>query len=108
MASRTLSATQLDLIAGRFRVLGEPTRLRILSALRNRELNVTALVRETGFTQANLSKHLQLLLHLGFVERRKEGLNSYYRLADRDVFRLCDIMCGRVEKELKAQRKAWA
>lgn len=108
MPHRSLSPKQLDLIADRFRVLGEPTRLQILSALRDRELNVTELVAATGFSQANLSKHLQLLLRVGYVERRKEGLSAYYSLADRDVFRLCDIMCGRVEKEMKAQRKVWA
>jgi DNA-binding transcriptional ArsR family regulator len=64
-------------------------------------------VRLTGFTQANLSKHLQLLLRLGFVERRKEGVSTYYSLADNDIFRLCDIMCGRLEKELHARRKVW-
>jgi len=62
----------------------------------------------TGFSQANMSKHLQLLLRAGYVERRKEGLSAYYRVIDRDVFRLCEIMCGRMEKELKAQRKVWA
>ena len=108
MPHRTLTAPQLELIADRFRVLGEPTRLCMLGALREGERNVTELVLDTGFTQANLSKHLQLLLRLGFVERRKEGVSTYYSLADRDVFRLCDIMCGRVEKEMKAQRKAWA
>ena len=108
MPHRSMSPEQLDLIADRFRVLGESTRLQILSALREGEQNVTALVAATGFSQANLSKHLQLLLRVGYVERRKDGLSAYYRLADRDVFRLCDIMCGRVEKEMKAQRKVWA
>ena len=108
MSNRVLSSEQMDLIADRFRVLGEPARLRILTALRDEERNVTELVRETGLTQANLSKHLQLLLRLGFVERRKEGVSTYYSLADRDVFRLCDIMCGRLEKEMNAARKVWA
>ena len=105
---RALSPEQLEVIADRFRVLGEPTRLQILSALREQERNVTELVEATGFSQANLSKHLQLLLRAGYVERRKEGLSAYYRMADRDVFRLYEIMCGRMEKEMKAQRKVWA
>ena len=107
MSQRALSPDQLDLIADRFRMLGEPTRLHILSALREGERNVTELVAKTGFTQANLSKHLQLLLRVGFVKRRKAGVSSFYRLADRDVFRLCDIMCGRVEREVKVQRNVW-
>jgi len=108
MTHRAMSPAQMDLIADRFRVLGEPTRLHILSALRGGERNVTELVEATGFSQANLSKHLQLLLRLGFVQRRKEGVSTYYRLDDADVFRLCDIMCGRLEKEIRARRKALA
>ena len=99
MATKRLSSEQLAHIAERFRVLGEPTRLHILSALRDGERNVTELIEATGFGQANLSKHLQLLLRLGFVDRRKEGVSTYYRLADPDVLRLCDIMCGRLEQE---------
>ena len=106
MSTRPLSPEQLDLVADRFRVLGEPARLRILNALRKDEKNVTELVAATGFSQANLSKHLQLLLRLGFVERRKEGVSSYYSLADSDVFRLCDIMCGRLERELRERKRA--
>ena len=108
MTRRVMSDGQMELVADRFRALGEPARLRILGALRDHERNVTQLVRATGLTQANLSKHLQLLLRLGFVERRKEGLSTYYSLADRDVFRLCDIMCGRLDKELHERRKALA
>ena len=66
---------------------------------------VTQVVEETGRNQANVSKHLHLLHTLGFVARRKEGLFAYYRLADKDVFRLCDIMCGRLERELKVRKR---
>ena len=83
-------------VAERFRALGEPARLRILNALLSGEAAVGELARATGLTQANLSKHLQLLHTLGFVRRRKQGLFVYYALADQDIFRLCDIMCGRV------------
>jgi ArsR family transcriptional regulator len=50
----------------------------------------------TGFGQANVSKHLHMLHTLEFVERRKEGLHVYYRLADESVFQLCDIICGKL------------
>jgi DNA-binding transcriptional ArsR family regulator len=83
-------------IADRFRALGEPARLRILDALRRGELTVGELVETTGLNQANLSKHLQVLHGFGFVSRRKNGLFVHYRLSNRDVFRLCDIMCGRL------------
>lgn len=84
-------------IADRFKALGEPARLRILDALRDGERTVGELVEQTGLNQANLSKHLQMLHGLDFVERRKDGLFVYYRLADEKVFHLCEIMCGRAE-----------
>jgi DNA-binding transcriptional ArsR family regulator len=98
----------LRLVAERFRVLGEPARLDILNALRHGELTVTELAAATGLAQANLSRHLQLLHATGFVRRRKAGLFVHYALADRDVFRLCDIMCGRLAAETKTRRRALA
>lgn len=94
-----LSADLVDLVAERFKALAEPARLHILQALRNGERTVSDLVEETGLGQANVSKHLQLLHALGFVERRKEGLYVYYALAGEDIFRMCDLMCGRIEDE---------
>ena len=88
----------LELIAERFKVLAEPARLQILNSLRDRERTVSELVDELGLGQANVSKHLQLLHSQGFVGRRKEGLYVYYRLADEDVFELCDLMCERLMK----------
>jgi DNA-binding transcriptional ArsR family regulator len=102
-----LTPEVLGLIAERFKALAEPARLQLLACLRGGELTVTELVDETGLGQANVSKHLQMLHSLGFVVRRKEGLNVYYALADRNVFTLCDIMCGRIERELAARRGAF-
>jgi DNA-binding transcriptional ArsR family regulator len=98
----------LAAIAERFKVLGEPARLQILQTLRGGERTVSELVEGTGMGQANVSKHLQLLLAHGFVIRRKEGLYAWYRLADEDVFRLCDIMCGGLERDVAARRKLLA
>jgi DNA-binding transcriptional ArsR family regulator len=100
-----MSPELLQLVAGRFKVLAEPARLEILNALRNGEMTVSELVDETGLGQANVSKHLQLLLAHGFLSRRKDGLYSHYALADRDVFKLCDLMCGRLASEAAARRK---
>lgn len=96
-----MSPDLMELVAARFRALGEPARLQILDALRRGEQSVNDLVDETGLGQANVSKHLQILHSLGFVARRKEGLFVYYRLADKSVFRLCDIMCGRIESRMR-------
>lgn len=105
MADVSLTPDVVQLVSERFRALGEPARLEILQALRAGEKTVSALVEETGLGQANASKHLQLLFSLGFIDRRKEGQYVHYRLADEEVFRLCDIMCGRLEAEA-AERQA--
>jgi DNA-binding transcriptional ArsR family regulator len=101
MANIPLTPELLELIAERFKALAEPARLHILNALRGGEKAVSELMDETGLGQANVSKHLQLLHNLGFVERRKEGLFVFYRLADESVFQLCDIMCGRLVEEAR-------
>jgi len=106
MARLKLTPELIALIAERFKALAEPARLQILDCLRRGEMTVSELVEETGLGQANVSKHLQSLYAAGFVGRRKEGLVTYYDLADQSVFKLCDIMCGRIEQELGNRRKA--
>lgn len=108
MAYADLTPELLELVAERFKALAEPARLQILNRLRTEELTVTELVDDTGLGQANVSRHLQLLHNLRFVKRRKEGLFVYYSLADKQVFKLCDIMCGRIEADVKASRKILA
>lgn len=98
-----LSPEVLELIAERFRVLAEPARLRILTALMEGERSVSELVEETGLNQANVSKHLALLRTSDFVERRKDGLYAFYRVADPSVAVLCEIMCGRLEERAEEQ-----
>lgn len=105
MANKPLPPQTLALIAERFRALAEPARLQILQQLRGGERTVTELVDATGLGQANVSKHLQVLLAAGFVGRRKAGLYTWYRLADQDVFRVCDLMCGRLETEARRRRR---
>lgn len=99
MAETPLTPELLDVIAERFKALAEPARLRLLSALRGGERTVGELMEATGLTQANVSRHLQLLFAAGFVRRRKAGLYVHYSLAGDDVFALCDIMCGRLQAE---------
>ncbi|MBI2407370.1 MAG: winged helix-turn-helix transcriptional regulator [Gemmatimonadetes bacterium] len=95
----------LELVAGRFRALAEPTRLAILHALADGERTVTDLVETTGLGQGNLSKHLQQLHAGGFVSRRREGLFVYYALSDKDVLALCEIMCNRLESDIDSSKK---
>lgn len=106
MSRSQLSPRQIELVAERFKALAEPSRLRILQALRGGERTVSELMEDTGFGQANVSKHLQVLHGAGFVGRRKEGVSAYYSLADPEVLALCDLVCGRIERDLAERRRA--
>jgi ArsR family transcriptional regulator len=108
MPHRRLTPELLTVVAERFRVLGEPARLTILRKLQDGECTVTQLVAKTGFAQANVSKHLQLLHSVGYVSRRREGLNVHYALADARIFELCNIMCDGAAEDLKKRAKAFA
>ena len=108
MPKLSLTPELLGLVAERFKVLAEPARLAILNLLRARELTVSEIVEQTGFGQANVSKHLQVLFGHGFITRRKEGLYAYYALADRRVFTLCDLMCDSLQDAAKSRRKLLA
>lgn len=101
MARAVMTPEMLDQVAARFKALGEPARLQLLQALRGGERHVGELIEETGLGQANVSKHLQVLSAAGLISRRREGLHVYYGLADTDVFRLCDIMCTRVQSAVR-------
>lgn len=107
MNRKRLTEPALDLIAARFRVLGEPMRLRLLIALEDGERNVTSLVQATGATQANVSRHLQTLAEAGILGRRKEGLNVFYFIADPGIFDLCEGVCGSLRKRFGAQARAF-
>jgi DNA-binding transcriptional ArsR family regulator len=103
---RVMTDGALELIAGRFKVLAEPMRLKILNALERREMTVTELVEATGATQANVSKHLGILLDSHFVTRRKSGLNAFYSIHDESVFYLCDAVCESLGERLAEQQTA--
>ena len=98
-----LSEEALEMVAERFKVLSEPMRLRLLQALMDGEKTVSELVQQTGGLQANVSKHLGLLLDARMVGRRKQGLNAYYRITDESVFELCELVCGSIHDRLASE-----
>jgi DNA-binding transcriptional ArsR family regulator len=90
-----------ELIARRFRMLAEPTRIKLLDRLREGEANVNELSEGLGASQQNVSKHLAMLSEAGMLARRKEGNHVYYRIADEGVFALCEQVCGSVQEQLR-------
>ncbi len=98
----------LEQVAAYFQALSEPTRLQILNLLRQHEHNVGELAQRCGYTSANISRHLALLTAHGLVERQSRGTSVYYRIADESIYALCDLVCGRIARQLeqKAHRRA--
>lgn len=105
--SYELSDEALVLIAQRFKALSEASRLKLIHALKGGELSVSELVVKTGLTQANASRHLQVLIDTGVLKRRKEGLNVFYAIADEGIFKLCENVCGSVQQRLARHVKAF-
>lgn len=92
----------VELIARRFRIVGEPMRIRLLDRLRDGEASVNELTDATGASQQNVSKHLGVLLEAGIVGRRRQGNHVYYWIADETIFDLCERVCGSVRRQLQA------
>jgi len=107
MNRKKLSDEALELIAGRFKLLGEASRLKILIALEDGEKNVGEIVDATGLSQANASRHLAALTDGGVLARRREGLNVYYRVADPGIFEMCESVCGSLQKRLGARARVF-
>lgn len=88
------------LIAARFRILGEPMRIRLLDRLRDGPATVGELREATDASQQNVSKHLGVLHGAGMVSRTKEGNFSRYAIRDEGVFDLCERVCGGLRSQL--------
>ena len=91
----------VELIARRFRVLGEPMRIRLLDRLRDGEATVGELSEVLAASQQNVSKHLAVLSDAGVLGRRKHGNHVYYRIVDEGIFELCEQVCGSVQQQLR-------
>jgi len=91
----------VELIARRFRVLGEPMRIRLLDRLRQGEATVNELAEALATSQQNVSKHLAVLTDVGILGRRKDGNHVHYRIVDEAVFALCEQVCGSVQQQLR-------
>ena len=90
----------VELIAQRFRVLGEPMRIKLLDRLRDGAATVYELQEALGASQQNVSKHLGVLLSAGMVSRTKHGTSARYAIADEAVFALCEQVCNGLRRQL--------
>ncbi len=94
-----LDSTQLERVAGLFKAFAEPGRLAILQELKSGERSVSELVDALPTSQANVSKQLKLLHEAGVVNRRKDGTQVIYQIADPMVFELCRLVCEKLNRD---------
>lgn len=95
-----IPAALAEMIARRFRVLGDPNRLRLLDCLRDGEMSVGELKQASGLSQQNVSKHLGVLHDAHLVAREREGTQVRYSIADPAVFELCEHVCGGLRRQI--------
>ena len=100
---KALDDRALGHVAEYFRALSEPLRLKILNALRAEARNVGELTELLDCSQANVSKHLAVLMRHGMVERDAQGTSAFYRIADPRIYDLCDLVCGQMALRFAAQ-----
>lgn len=104
-SAETVPSEIVQQVADYFSVLSEPMRLRILNLLRDGEKCVQDLVEATETSQANVSKHLKVMLQAGMVNRRSEGTSAYYSVADDLSYELCNLVCDRLASRIEEQAK---
>ncbi len=90
-------------VANLFRVLAEQTRLSLLQELKSRPLTVGTLVERLDAKQANISKQLGILFEAGIVSRERKGNEVAYSIADPLVFELCELVCGKLQRDASQQ-----
>jgi DNA-binding transcriptional ArsR family regulator len=63
------------------------------------------LVEATQTSQANVSKHLKVMMQAGILSRRTEGTLAYYRVEDELIFELCNLVCDRLASRIEQQAR---
>lgn len=92
-----------EAVSGYFALLSEPTRIKILYALCHGERPVSEIVDQVGSTQANVSRHLNLLYRSRVLTRRKDGTQVYYRIHDEHTMNLCRTVCNQMSTRIEQQ-----
>jgi DNA-binding transcriptional ArsR family regulator len=95
-----LSPAAVEMVASRFRVLGEPVRIRIIQELQGAKKSISDLVAAIGSTQPNVSKHVRILEEAGIVARRHEGTTVFCSITDEGVLGVCDAVCASIGERL--------
>lgn len=92
-----------EAVSGYFALLSEPIRIKILYSLCNGERVAGDIVEEVGSTQANVSRHLNMLYRAKVLARRKDGTQVYYRIEDQNTLSLCRTVCSQMSARIEEQ-----
>lgn len=88
----------LDFHAGFCKTFSNSKRLEILCLLKNGEMAVSDIISKLGIPKANVSQHLSLMRMIGILEHRRNGINIYYRMANRKIVQGCSLMQNALEQ----------
>lgn len=103
-----LNPQAINLIAARFKVLGEPVRLRLIQSLEGGEKSIGELAMALGASQPSISKHVKILHDSGLLARRQEGNTVYCSIGDASVFDLCEVVCSSLRVRIAQQNHSLA
>lgn len=96
----------LDYVAQYFRVLAEPTRLRILNTLGSGEMSVGEIAERVNSSVANVSRHLTQMAERGLIAREQQGNSVLYKICDPTVDELCELVCNSIARRFDENRVA--
>ena len=87
-----MDASMYDINAQLFKALSHPTRLHIVDLIREGNPCVKVMEAELGVAQPNISQHLSLLRNLGIVAAERDGNQVCYRIKNKRVLKLLDVL----------------
>lgn len=73
------------------KAIGQPTRLKIIDFLRDGERCVCEIFPAISEEQSNTSRHLNLMVSVGILKRRKEGVKIFYAVKHPEIFEIVDL-----------------
>ena len=95
----------VELRADVLKALAQPTRLKIIDFLRYGERCVCEIYPAISGEQSNTSRHLNLMLDVGVLSRRKDGLKIYYAIKHPGILAVIDIITGIVTQDITLRHK---
>ena len=93
-----MTSDHVETVAATFRMLGDPTRVRILNAIGSGELCVGDVAKAVGISESAISHQLRLLRTMRLVRVRRKGRQAYYAVDDHHILELLNQVQTHVEE----------